>query len=71
MGLLRKMKEKITTMLENLSEQTQLILIVALLAILFFAVLKNNKRNREKRYDRKSRNFRENFYEKKKEKDKK
>lgn len=71
MGLLRKMKEKRTTMLENLSEQTQLILIVALLAILFFAVLKNNKRNREKRYDRKSRNFRENFYEKKKEKDKK
>ncbi|MAQ40103.1 hypothetical protein [Mesonia oceanica] len=57
-------------MLENLSEQTQLILIVVLLAILFFAVLKNNKRNKEKRYDRKSRNFRENIYKKKKERDK-
>jgi len=56
-------------MLENISEETQLILVVALLAILFFAVIKNNNRNKEKRYDRKSRNFRRNFYEKRKEKE--
>lgn len=56
-------------MLENISEKTQLILVIIVLAVLFFAVVKNNNRNKEKRYDRKSRNFRKNFYEKRKEKD--
>ena len=56
-------------MLDNISEKTQLILVIIALALLFFAVVKNNNRNKEKRYDRKSRNFRQNFYEKRKEKD--
>ena len=56
-------------MLDNISEKTQLILVIIVLAVLFFAVVKNNNRNKEKRYDRKSRNFRQNFYEKRKEKD--
>lgn len=56
-------------MLENISEKTQLILVIIVLAVLFFAVVKNNNRNKEKRYDRKSRKFRQNFYEKRKEKD--
>ncbi|SHI38159.1 hypothetical protein SAMN04488096_101368 [Mesonia phycicola] len=53
-------------MLENISEKTQLIITIIVLAVLFFAVVKNNTRNKEKRYDRKSRNFRKNFYDRRK-----
>ena len=38
--------------------------------ILFPLLLYNNKRNRNKLYNRKGRNFRENYFEKKKEKEK-
>lgn len=54
-------------MLENISEKTQLIITIIVLAVLFFAVVKNNTRNKEKRYDRKSRDFRKNFYDRRKE----
>lgn len=37
--------------------------------ILFPLLLYNNKRNRNKLYHRKGRNFRENYFEKKKEKE--
>ena len=61
--------KKYKPMLEQFSTDMQFIIVIIAIAILFFLVLFNNKRNRQKRYDRKNRNFRRNFYEKKKNKD--
>jgi hypothetical protein len=52
-------------MLEQLSPDTQFILVIVILAVLFLAVFLNNKSNKRKRYDRKNRDFRKNFYDKK------
>lgn len=52
-------------MLEQFSPDIQFILVIVGIAVLFLLVLFNNKRNKRKRYDRKHRNFRQNFYEKK------
>lgn len=55
-------------MLNQLSAENQLILVVIGIAILFVLVLLNNKRNAKKRFEREQRNFRKNFYSKKKQK---
>lgn len=52
-------------MLEQFSPDTQFIFVIIIIAILFLLVFLNNKRNKQKRYDRKNRDFRRNFYEKK------
>ena len=44
----------------------QIILYVVAIAVLFLFVQRNNKSNKSKFYDRKGRNFRENFKEKRK-----
>lgn len=44
----------------------QIILYVIAIAVLFLIVQRNNKSNKNKLYNRKSRNFRENFKEKRK-----
>jgi hypothetical protein len=46
-------------------DYTTIIYIVAI-AILFLIVIRNNRNNKRKLYDRKSRNFRENFQAKRK-----
>lgn len=51
-------------MLEKVSAEIQLILVILLIAILFLLVILNNKRNQKKRFDREGRNFRTNFYNK-------
>ncbi|WP_219007930.1 hypothetical protein [Aquimarina litoralis] len=53
-------------MLESLSEETQLILLVIGIAILFFIVRWNSARNKRKLYQRDSRDFRKNYFKKKK-----
>lgn len=53
-------------MLDTLSEETQLILLVIGIAILFLLVSWNHKRNKNKLYDRDKRNFRKNYLKKKK-----
>ncbi len=53
-------------MFDSLSEETQLILMVIGIAILFIAVSWNTKRNKRSLYDRGKRNFRKNYMEKKK-----
>lgn len=50
--------------LKHLSEETQLILLIIAIAILFILVLFNNKRNTKIRYDRDKRNFNKNYYKK-------
>ncbi len=55
-------------MFDSLSEETQLIVMVIGIAILFILVSLNTKRNKGKLYDRKKRNFKRNYYTKKKEK---
>ncbi|MFO7745706.1 MAG: hypothetical protein R6V36_10025 [Psychroflexus sp.] len=52
-------------MLEQFSPDMQFIIVIAIIAVLFLLVFFNNKRNKQKRYDRKNRDFRRNFYEKK------
>jgi len=52
--------------LNALSEETQLILLIIAIAILFLLVLFNNKRNKKLRYDREKRNFNKNYYKKRK-----
>lgn len=47
--------------LSNLSETTQAILAVVIIGVLYFVMQANNKRNKDKRYNRKGRNFRENY----------
>ncbi|MEW7280072.1 hypothetical protein ABW636_15870 [Aquimarina sp. 2201CG1-2-11] len=49
-----------------LSEQTQLILTVLAIAVLFVIVSWNTKRNKNKLYNRDKRNFRKNYEKKKK-----
>ncbi len=51
---------------KNLSELTQLIIVIAAIAILFVLVLLNNKRNKKLRYDRDKRHFNKNYFKKKK-----
>ncbi len=51
--------------LKSLSEETQLILLIVAIAILFGLVLLNNKRNNKLRYDREKRKFNKNYYKKK------
>lgn len=57
-------------MLDSLSVATQLILTIIGIAILFFLVFANNRRNKRKEQLRKQRNFQKNYTEKKKEKEK-
>lgn len=60
---------KVKIMFDSLSEETQLILMVIGIAILFIAVSWNTKRNKSRFYDRGKRNFRKNYMEKKKKKE--
>ncbi|WP_199729941.1 hypothetical protein [Aquimarina sp. AD10] len=53
-------------MFDSLSEEIQLILMVVGIAILFIAVSWNTKRNKNKLYGRKKRNFKKNYFDKKK-----
>ncbi len=55
-------------MFNSLSEETQLILLVIGIAILFAIVSWNHKRNKQKLYDRDKRNFRKNYHNRKKKK---
>lgn len=57
-------------MLENMSGETQLILLIIGLAVLFFVVLSNNKRNKRRERKRRRKNFGESFKEKRKQKKK-
>jgi hypothetical protein len=50
--------------LKHLSEETQLIILIIAIALLFILVLFNNKRNTKLRYDREKRNFNKNYYKK-------
>ncbi|MFC5046428.1 hypothetical protein HN014_13810 [Aquimarina sp. TRL1] len=52
-------------MLASLSEETQLVLAIIGIAILFGIVLWNTKRNRKKLYHREQRNFKKNYAKKK------
>tara|TARA_R110001632_G_scaffold48293_6_gene121720 strand:+ start:178 stop:354 length:177 start_codon:yes stop_codon:yes gene_type:complete len=54
---------------DSLSETAQIGLVFFILMILFLLVFFNNRKNKEKRYNRRGRNFKENFYNKKKEKE--
>jgi FtsZ-interacting cell division protein ZipA len=51
--------------LESLSADLQLVLLIVGIALLFGLVYWNNKRNQHKRYNRSKRNFRQNVLEKK------
>ncbi len=53
-------------MFDSLSEETQIILMIVGIAVLFIAVSWNTKRNKRRLYDRGKRNFRKNYMEKKK-----
>lgn len=55
-------------LLETLSADLQLILLIVGITLLFGLVFINNKRNQNKRYNRSTRNFRQNFEEKKRSK---
>ena len=57
-------------MLDFFPENLQTILIVVVLAILFLAVVANNKRNQTKMRDRKKRSFRADYLERKKNRNK-
>ncbi len=46
-----------------------LLWVFIIVSIVFPLLLLNNKRNKNKLYNRKGRNFRDNYYEKKKEKE--
>ncbi len=54
-------------MLDSLSEETQLILMIVGIGILFVFVSLNTKRNKSKLYNRGKRNFKKNYLKKKKE----
>lgn len=56
-------------LLESLSADFQLVILIVGIAILFLVVFWNNKRNQHKRYNRTKRNFRQNVEVKKKSKD--
>ncbi len=54
--------------MESFSELNQLIFLIVGIAGLFLLVFWNTKRNKNKRFNRKNRDFRKNYYDKKKEK---
>lgn len=56
-------------MLDNLSGQTQFILTIIVIAVLFVLVSANNKRNRNKRNNRTKGDFRQRIEERRKEKE--
>ncbi len=58
-------------MLNSLSGETQLILMVIIIATLFVVVSFNTKRNKDKLYGREKRNFKKNYLDKKRIKEKK
>ncbi|TYP70855.1 hypothetical protein [Aquimarina intermedia] len=53
-------------MFSSLSEETQLVLAIIAIALLFGLVVWNSKKNKSKLYHRDQRNFRKNYYKKKK-----
>ncbi|MFO7701436.1 MAG: hypothetical protein R6V37_00430 [Psychroflexus maritimus] len=53
-------------MLESISAENQIIAIVIFLALMFLLVVFNHRRNTKKQYNREKRNFRKNYFEKKK-----
>jgi|TARA_R100000544_G_C2162545_1_gene28346 hypothetical protein len=55
---------------DSLSETVQIGLVFVILAVLFVIVFLNNRRNKEKRYNRRGRNFKDNYYQRKREKEK-
>lgn len=52
-------------MFDSLPVVTQFVLIVIGIALLFLYVFSNSKKNKEKLYKRKRRDFRKNYYERK------
>ncbi len=58
-------------MFDTLSEETQLVIVVIGIALLFFIVRWNSGRNKRKLYDRDKRDFRKNYFKKSKERTKK
>ncbi|SHJ54972.1 hypothetical protein [Aquimarina spongiae] len=52
-------------MFDSLSGETQLILMVIGIAVLFAIVSWNTKNNKRKLYDRDKRNFKKNYFKKK------
>lgn len=55
-------------MFDSLSEENQIILAIIGIAILFAIVMWNSKRNKKKLYNRDGRDFRKNYFKKKKRK---
>jgi len=53
-------------MFDALSEETQLVLVVIGIALLFVIVRWNSGRNKKKLYNRDTRDFRKNYFKKKK-----
>ncbi len=53
---------------DSLSNTTQIFIVFIGLAILFLLVFANNRRNKKRLYNRKRRNFRDNYEAKRKEK---
>ncbi len=53
---------------DSLSNTSQIFVVFIGLAILFLLVFANNKRNKDKLYHRKRRNFKDNYQAKRKEK---
>ena len=51
-------------MFESLSGETQLILLIAGIAVLFLWVVRNSRRNKEKLYKRRGRTFKDNMRQK-------
>lgn len=58
-------------MVSDISIEGQVLFLILLIALLFSLVIVNNKRNKKKQYERESRNFRKNFYSKRKNKTRK
>jgi len=53
-------------MFDALSEETQLVVVIIGIALLFFIVRWNSGRNKKKLYDRSGRDFRKNYLKKRK-----
>ncbi|WP_370174669.1 hypothetical protein [Leeuwenhoekiella palythoae] len=56
-------------MLDFIPDNLQSILIIVVLAVLFLAVMANNKRNQSKLRDRRKRNFKTDYFNLKKERE--